>query len=63
MFRAEKHWSIEMTMLAGVNGLKIIEGPMKMIDRKEGNSQFQEIITFMLYPLRAIKQILTVYMR
>lgn len=63
MFTAEKHWSIEMTVLAGTNGLKIVEAPMKMIERKEGSSQFQEIITFILYPIRALKQILTVYLR
>ena len=60
-FSAEKHWSIEMTLLAKKNGLTITEAPIQAIDRKEGCSQFFEIMTFLLYPFRAIKQIISVY--
>ncbi len=60
-FKAEKHWAIEMTMLASINGLKIEEVPVKSIERQGGYSQFHELTTFALYPLRAMKQILSVY--
>jgi len=62
MFPFEKHWAIEMTLLAGRNGLRVREVPIKAAVRKRGKSQFYELMTFMLYPLRAIKQIIDVYL-
>ena len=62
MFPSEKHWAIEMTLLAGKHGLKIEEIPIKSLIRKAGKSQFHELMTFVLYPLRVIKQIIDVYL-
>lgn len=61
-FSSEKHWTIEMTLLAYKNDLKMGEAPMKVIERENGVSQFNELITFFTYPFRVIKQILMVYL-
>ena len=61
MFNSERHWAMEMTLLAGINKLRVSEIPMKDISRQGGFSQFHEITTFLMYPIRVIKQILMVY--
>lgn len=62
MFPSEKHWAIEMTLLASRNNLKVMEVPIKTTIRKTGKSQFHELMTFLLYPIRAIKQLINVYL-
>jgi glycosyltransferase involved in cell wall biosynthesis len=62
IFPSEGHWAIEMTLLAGKNRLKVAEVPITPSKRKGGKSQFNEVMTFILYPLRAIKQIIDVYL-
>jgi len=62
IFPSEKHWAIEMTLLAGKHGLKVREIYVKPCIRKTGKSQFHELMTFILYPIRAMKQIIDVYL-
>ena len=62
MFPSERHWAVEMTLLASKNKLTVVEVPITPLKRRSGKSQFHEIMTFMLYPLRAIKQIIDVYL-
>lgn len=62
MFPSERHWAVEMSLLASKNGLTVVEVPITPLKRKGGKSQFHEIMTFMLYPLRAIKQIIDIYL-
>lgn len=62
MFPSDKHWAVEMSLLASKNGLTVVEVPITPLKRKGGKSQFHEIMTFMLYPLRAIKQIIDIYL-
>lgn len=62
MFPSERHWAVEMTLLAGKNGLRVAEVPIRPLKRKSGKSQFHEVMTFVLYPFRAIKQIIDVYL-
>lgn len=61
MFPSEKHWAIEMTLLASRSGVRIKEEPIRPTTRKTGRSQFHEVMTFLLYPIMAIKQIISVY--
>ena len=61
IFPSEKHWAIEMTLLAGKHKLKIKEVAINATNRKFGKSQFSNLITFFLYPINAIKQIIDVY--
>jgi len=62
IFPSEKHWAIEMTLLAGKHKLKVKETSIKPLIRKSGKSQFHELMTFILYPIRAIKQIIDIYL-
>jgi len=62
MFPSEKHWAVEMTLLASKNKLTVVEVPITPLKRRSGKSQFNEIMTFMLYPFRAIKQIIDIYL-
>lgn len=61
MFPSEKHWAIEMTLLAGRNKVSIKEVPIRAIIRKTGKSQFHDLMTFILYPIRVMRQIIDVY--
>lgn len=62
MFPSEKHWAIEMTLLAGRNRVRIKEVPIRAMIRKTGKSQFHDLMTFALYPIRAVKQIIEIYL-
>ncbi len=62
MFPSEKHWAVEMALLASKNGLRVIEIPITPSKRKSGKSQFHEMMTFILYPFRVIKQIIDIYL-
>ena len=62
IFPSEKHWAIEMTLLAGRNRLRVAEVPITPSKRKGGKSQFHEVMTFILYPLRVIKQLIDIYL-
>jgi len=62
MFPSEKHWAVEMALLASKNKLMVVEVPITPLKRRSGKSQFHEIMTFILYPFRAIKQIIDVYL-
>jgi glycosyltransferase involved in cell wall biosynthesis len=62
MFPSEKHWAVEMALLASKNKLTLVEVPITPLKRRSGKSQFHEIMTFILYPLRAIRQIIDVYL-
>jgi len=62
MFPSEKHWAIAMALLANRNGVRVKEVPIKGAIRKTGKSQFHELMTFILYPIRAIKQVIDVYL-
>ena len=62
VFPSEGHWAVEMALLASKNGLRVVEVPITPLKRKGGKSQFHEIMTFMLYPFRVIKQIIDVYL-
>ena len=62
VFPSEGHWAFEMALLASKNGLRVVEVPVTALKRKCGKSQFHEIMTFILYPLRVIKQIIDVYL-
>jgi len=62
-FSAEKHWAIEMTLLAGKKGLRVREVPIDCVNRETGLSQFFNIATFFFYPIRALKQIYAAYSR
>jgi len=60
-FSSEKHWAIEMTLLASKNGLKVKEVPIETMLRESGFSQFHNLTMFFWYPLRAVKQIVSAY--
>lgn len=62
MFPSEKHWAVEMALLASKNKLTVVEVPITPLKRRSGKSQFHEVMTFILYPFRAIKQIIDVYL-
>ena len=62
MFPSERHWAVEMALLASKNGLRVVEVPIMPLKRRSGKSQFHEIMTFILYPLRVIKQIIDIYL-
>jgi hypothetical protein len=62
MFPSEGHWAFEMALLASKNGLSVVEVPVTPSKRESGKSQFHEIMTFILYPLRVIKQIFDIYL-
>lgn len=62
VFPSEKHWAIEMTLLAGKNEVRVKEVSIRSATRKTGKSQFHEVMTFLLYPIRTIKQIIDVYL-
>lgn len=61
LFPSDKHWALEMTLLCGRHGIKVKEIPIVPSIRKSGKSQFNELMTFVLYPIIAIKQIIDVY--
>ena len=62
MFPSERHWAVEMALLASKNGLRVVEVPITPLKRKGGKSQFHEVMTLILYPFRVIKQIVDVYL-
>lgn len=61
MFLSDTHWAIEMTLLCGRHGVKVKEIPIVPSMRNFGKSQFHELMTFVLYPIIVIKQIIDVY--
>ena len=62
MFPCEGHWAFGMALLASKHRLSVVEVPVTPLKRKSGESQFHEIMTFILYPLRVMKQIVDVYL-
>lgn len=62
MFPSDKHWAIEMTLLAGKNGLSVGETQITNRLRKTGKSQFHDLTVFLLYQIHALKQLIDVYL-
>jgi len=60
-FSSEKHFAVEMALLANKNGLTVVEVPISPLERKSGESQFHDISTLVLYPFRVLRQIVNTY--
>lgn len=61
-YQADAHYALEMTLLAGRHRVNVREVPIRARIRKSGESQFHNVVVFFLYPLRALKQIVNVYL-